>query len=371
MKAIKDQLKKYKRDSYLSETQVVVESNLPVIDCEVGYSPFGCSDLMLQMIKQVDFSRVSQYPEMFYAELLKPVLINYFEGSGITDKNIFFGHGSFNLAERIIHKLIKPTAMLGYGPQFNEIPTEMVSAGGKYLPIPIDNNFNFPLDKFTDEIENKDFSIVYIDNPNNPTGSVLSLEELKRIIEIATKNQVLVLIDEAYADFVDNEYSAINLVKQYSNIMVIRSFSKALGLAAARVGYLVVSDNLIEFYSKIDVPFEPVLISAWMAKFTLEDKEFITKIRTQSQKIKSILFNYFRTLGIGILPTNQNVSIMNLHKKDFDLFSFFSELNIKVENGAAYNQTCSFMNNSFVRLRIPKNPLDLLQRLEQNKDKIS
>ena len=177
--------------------------------------------------------------------------------------------------------------MLGYGPQFNEIPTEMEAAGGNYRPIPLMPDFQFPFQQILCQLKSKNDSMLYLDNPNNPTGYLIPMEYIECIVQEAEKNEIIVLVDEAYGDFVPDECSAINLVRKYSNLMVIRSFSKALGLAAQRVGYMAISDSLAHYYKKIDVPFEPTLVSAEMASMTLGDYDFINHVRKASCLVKN------------------------------------------------------------------------------------
>ena len=343
----------YTRDTYLFEEGQVVSSDFPVIDCEIGYSPFGCSPWMLSNIRNMDFSASDRYPEMFYAELLKPKLIERFGEAGLTPQNIFLGHGSFNLAERIIHKFVNPRSMIGYGPQFNEIPTEMEAAGGLYKPVPLSEGFIFPVGKIIDELRIGRHSMLYIDNPNNPTGFLIPLEVLKHLIATAEPVGIIVLVDEAYGDFIADEHSAFNLVREYSNVMVVRSFSKALGLAAQRIGYMAISDALVQYYSKVDVPFEPTLISAHMARLTLEDKIYIARIRNLTRECKAEIQFVLRQAGIEVLPTHSDVSILMAYKPGINLFAHFQKMGIKVEDGAAYVRTNSSMNNSFVRIRVP------------------
>ena len=103
---------------------------------------------------------------------------------------------------------------------------------------------------------NQDTEVVYIDNPNNPTGQVLPLADLETIVAQAQRQNTAVIVDEAYGDFVANENSAINLVTRYPNLAVARSFSKGWGLAGLRVGYGVIAVS----YTHLDVYKRQVFI---------------------------------------------------------------------------------------------------------------
>jgi histidinol-phosphate aminotransferase len=352
---IKPNLEDYCRDSYIKEDNN--ESKLfrgEIIDCELGTSPFGQSESVKKAVANFDFNRSVHYFDPFHSEI-KQTILEKFSGAGLEPKNIFFGHGSFNLAERVIHKLINPTGMLGYGPQFNEIPTEMVAAGGRYTPVPMKSDFKVPFSDMINAIESEPdkYSIVYIDNPNNPTGQLSRLEDIRNIATVAQKYGIITMIDEAYGDFVPDSNSAFNLVKKFKNIITLRSLSKGVGLGSFRFGYMAISDNLTKTYSKIDVPFEPCLISGVAGHAALKDNEFIENVRTRSRENKSILSNYLTSIGYTILPTHPNTTIMVVHKPEENVFSEFKEKGISVESGLEYQRTFEKFDNSFIRLRTP------------------
>src|SRR3989338_2101560 len=137
LSAVRSNIQHYELDTYLgSETKL--SSEFKAIDCATGFAQWGVSPLAIQAHKDFDPCTLAAYPEMHYKNLLKPAVLRRFKSPGLRGDCLFFGHGSFNLAERLIHKLIKPSCMVGVGPQFNEIPSEFVATGGKYHPIPLD-----------------------------------------------------------------------------------------------------------------------------------------------------------------------------------------------------------------------------------------
>lgn len=349
---IRPRLLNYTRDSYLTSSELN-STAVCDIDCSIGYSPFGSSKLMLEKMAKFNFEKVSEYGELFHEKLLKPLIQERFTGANLDADQIFFGHGSFNLAERIIHKIVLPGPVLGVGPQFNEIPSEMDAAGGSYKTISFPKDFLFPLEELESELSTGQYSMLYLDNPNNPTGQLIPLESIDRLTTLAEKFGTLVMIDEAYGDFVDDSHSAFHLVSDHTNMFVIRSYSKAMGLAGARVGYCAASKSLVGFFQKVDVPFEPSAVAAAMAGYTTEDKDYLTLVRNTTQQIKTKIMNALTAKGITVLPTHPDVSIFLAHKEGANLYNDFLEMGIRLEPGMAYKLTCSFMDNSFVRVRIP------------------
>ena len=279
----------YKRDSYIGSTPVC-SGTLPRIDCSIGSSQWGMSKRAMRTDLRIKENVA--YAEPTYENLLKPVILKRFNAKGVTRANLFFGHGSFNLAERIIHKMIEPSVMLGVGPQFNEIPSEFEAAGGRYEPVLVrPPKYEFPMEELLERIRS-DVSVVYLDNPNNPLGRAVELPALKVIAGKASRVGAILIVDEAYGDFIDDSRSAAHLVSSFDNLVVLRSLSKCLGLAAARVGYMFVSNELAEWYTQLDVPFEPALPSAILAWATLEDKEFLRKVRSTSAMEKRLMRKY-------------------------------------------------------------------------------
>jgi len=117
--------------------------------------------------------------------------------------------------------------VLGYALQFSEYITEVRVMGGfyEYMSLKKEEDFEFNYEEFIEKI-NDSYTLVYIDNPNNPTGQVISLDVIEEVTKKALEEEVIVVVDEAYGDFMDIKNSAVNL--EYPNLIVVRSFSNGL-----------------------------------------------------------------------------------------------------------------------------------------------
>jgi histidinol-phosphate aminotransferase len=342
----------YVRDTYLG-TSATYDPHFRLIDCAIGSSQYGVSEQAIAAHARHSVQANAIYPELFYDRLLKPAIMERFRGTSIPAENLFLGHGSFNLAERLIHKLIEPGTMLGVGPQFNEIPSEFVAAGGRYLPILVrEPEYALPSDELLKNM-GSGISVLYLDNPNNPLGSHVSLAQIAELARAAERYGVIVMVDEAYGDFVADSESAAYLVKNFRNLAVIRSFSKGLGLAAARVGYMFLSAPLAEAYRQLDVPFEPSLASAELAHATLSDASFITMVREKATAAKKLLAVEISIAGLSVLPTHPVTSIMTVHRAHIDVVALFASIGVSVEPGSAFRLTNPAWDDSYCRLRLP------------------
>jgi histidinol-phosphate aminotransferase len=350
------------RDTYLN--------HYAEIDCSIGSSPYGHSSEVDRAIRSLDLKSLSSYQDMYFDPNLMSEILKKWGKHNVDKSEIFFGHGIFNLIERILYKLLDTSdGMLGYGPQFNEIPSEIKLAGGSYTPIPMTSDFRFPFEGIMKELEKDNaYSLIFIDNPNNPTGQITELSKLEKIIAAAEKKGICVIIDEAYGEFMEDENSAFTILSKYSNLIVTRSFSKAYGLASMRVGYCGVSEDIVPYFRKIDVPFEPTLVSSVGATKAFSDHTFLNNVVEKVKIEKEIIIKGLEKLGISVLPTNNSVSILCIHKEGVNLVELFKKCGIKVVSGQSFNNTNSIMDDSFARLRMPGSEvkcIEIINRLEE------
>jgi histidinol-phosphate aminotransferase len=147
-------------------------------------------------------------------------------------------------------------------------------------------------------------SMVILCNPNNPTGTKIEGTEIIKIIEKAQEKNCLVLVDEAY--FGVCKETVINLVNEFSNLVVLRSFSKGPGLGGLRIGFLTSNKKIIEVLLKASSPYSVSSLSVIAALASLEDKEYTEKYISEVLKAREITLNEFKKLGIKTFPTSAN-----------------------------------------------------------------
>ena len=116
-------------------------------------------------------------------------------------------------------------------------------------------------------------------NPDSPTGNIFKMDELKNIIQTCKKNNTIILIDEAYHPF--SNITAVNLTKDFDNLIVARTYSKAWGLAGIRLGYLVATENIINFYNKIRPMYE-------VSTYSIEFAEKIMDYKKETRSVKRL-----------------------------------------------------------------------------------
>ena len=365
---IKSYLENIKLESYVKDTEDDTLSG-DIIDCSLGVNPFGFPTILKD--KNVNFFNmidINNYPEFPYSNFKKEIIYYWKDHCNLEQANVKFGTGSIGILLNINRMFVeKDTMILGYCPTFTSYVSDVKLNQGKFDGVFLkpEDNYKFNSESLMLNINN-DYSLIYIDNPNNPTGQVIPLGEIKEIIEKACDSNVCVIVDEAYGDFMDNSNSAVSLVNEFENLMVVRSFSKGFGLAGLRVGYLMTSNVLSNYYSKIDVPFTINTAGQFAAMQALKDKEFILKSRKSISEVKEVVKKTFKKMRV--LHTDNEVPIMTIEHpdKEVNLYDLFKKHNVLTESGEDFTG----LGRNFVRLRIPSKAdriVAIIEKIETNK----
>lgn len=367
---VREGLLRYTRDSYVRRSSTCESCDAPdafdggIIDCATGIFEFDPSPRVVRALSEFDVHRLDRYTPYAVERLLKRAILDRFRPVGVTEQQLFLGHGSFNLLERLIHKFLKPGMMLGVGPQFSEVPSEFAAAGGCHVSLPLlEPDASLPVSALEKELQTRSWSVLYIDNPNNPLGRAFDPATLERLAAICDRTGTALIVDEAFADYLDDAASAIHLVPRYRNLIVVRSFSKALGLAGERIGYMFLSSELARVYREIDVPYEPGIVAQTLAIETLADPAWIEQVRFEVRQAKTRIVHALSRSDIRVLPTHPDVAIMAVHRPGADLSCDFRRRGIVPLPGSNFANTHAAWDDSYCRLRVVHgDPLEILCR---------
>lgn len=193
--------------------------------------------------------------------------------------------------------------------------------GGVPVIVPL-KDFTFYLEGILSKITDKT-KLIWICNPNNPTGTMVSKEELTKFFNQVPEN-VLVAYDEAYREFVTREdypMNSIGFVKEYPNVLVMRTFSKAYGLAGLRVAYTVAHESIVETINKVRGPFNVNSLAQKAAIAALEDQDFIKEIYDLNVEGKNYLYEEFEKLGFQFPKSETNHIYVNVEKDAQEVFT--------------------------------------------------
>lgn len=273
-------------------------------------NPLGPSPKVVEAIRNFlsDPTEIARYPEGsgYY---LKNALCEHFQKRGVklSHDEIILGNGSNELIDLAVKTYIGPEdeAVIGK-PSFVVYAMSVCSQGGVAKEVPF-KEWRHDLEGMLRAITEKT-KIVFLANPNNPTGTMNSKEEFDRFIRELPEHALLIL-DEAYYEYVTNpDYpDSLRYFQEGKNILILRTFSKAYGLASLRIGYGIAKAEIIREINKVREPFNTNTVAQIAAQAALEDEEHLRKVVELNSKGKEYLYRELSKIpSIQYLPTETN-----------------------------------------------------------------
>jgi len=303
-----------------------------VIKLASNENALGASPKAVQAI-QDHLSRIHLYPDGG-AWYLKRDLARHLE---VSPENIILGNGSDEIVSIITRIFIQrgDEAIMG-DPSFLMYKIDTQLSQGEVICIPL-KNFQMDIFAVLKAITPRT-KLVFISNPNNPTGTITPKEDMKKLLQ-KVPSHVLIISDEAYYEYVDDpDYpDTISWIKKGKNIVVLRTFSKIYGLAGLRIGYAVAREKIISLLNRARPPFNVNSLAQVAARASLKDKEHLNKSRKLIKEEKEFLYNHLRRLGISFLPTQANFILIESGKKTKEIILALLKKGIIVRGMEAYN----------------------------------
>jgi histidinol-phosphate aminotransferase len=228
--------------------------------------------------------------------------------------NVVLGNGSNEIIELLCHSFLNPKAELIAAEHAFVVYKLMATLfGAKYVEVP-DPEFVHDLDAMADAIT-PETRLVFIANPNNPTGTMVGQETLDRFMARVPEH-VVVAFDEAYHEFLDDAPDVIKYIREGRNVCVLRTCSKIHGLAALRIGYGLAPRNLAEVLQKARQPFNTNAIAQAGALAALEDADHVTKTKAINKEGLAFYEAAFRERGLEFVPSVANFILVKVGEGD-------------------------------------------------------
>lgn len=234
---------------------------------------------------------------------------------GISPKNLILGAGSAEILGLMALAYFGQNkgALVAPKPTFFVLPNSVERLGSQVINVPLTSDKKHDLAKMASAIT-PNTKMVYVCNPNNPTGTKLDPAELRAFVEEISKTRI-VAIDEVYHDFI-NEPSMIPLVQTNKNVIVARSFSKVYGLAGMRIGYGIAHpdtiNNLSKYVSWAGNAISQVSLAAALA--AMNDTDFFKMSIQKNEESKQMLYTFLREKKVDFIESYANCSVFSLDK---------------------------------------------------------
>jgi len=256
-------------------------------------NPLGPSPKGLEMMKKY-IKNLHRYPEGGCYYLAKKLA----QKLKVSMDNIVFGNGSNEVLELVGRTFYEAGDEILFS-QYAFIVYKLVaqSLGAKFTEVKA-KGLGHDLDAFVKAITPKT-KIIYLANPNNPTGTMFGKKAFEKFMSKVPSN-CLVVLDEAYAEYVDDDDypSGLDYLKKYKNLIIVRTFSKIYGLAGLRVGYGIMDKQLANFMNRVREPFNVNTLAQFAALGALDDKEHVRKTKEVTNKGFALFYKLFDELGL-------------------------------------------------------------------------
>ncbi|MFN3655491.1 MAG: histidinol-phosphate transaminase [Candidatus Nitrosotenuis sp.] len=239
---------------------------------------------------------------------------------------IGIGNGSDQILDLFLSNFAsKKTKILTSNPTFGFFEERCKLYAIPTIKVPFSKNMTLNLGDFLSGVKNAD--ILYLDSPNNPTGFQFKKEEL---VELIKKFQGVVIIDEAYGEFSD--YSVVNLVKKYDNLIVVRTFSKTFGLAGLRLGYVVASKKFIDVFTRVlQYPYPLNTIAIEVGILALQrTKQIEESIRMIKEERSRIIMKLRQSSAFDVFDSKANFVLFDARGADKRIYTALLEQGISI-----------------------------------------
>ena len=269
-------------------------------------SPFSLSpQLTAAIARRIEevAKNLNRYPDRD-ATVLRTGLANFINelsGTSFTLENIWAANGSNEIIQSIFLAFGEKGA-IGFTPSYSMHPLIARVTNTSWIDGPRRSDFSLDVEIAKKEIAKAQPALTFITSPNNPTGTSLRLDEIEELAKCVTG---LLVVDEAYAEFSDED-SAVTLIDKYPHVIVIRTMSKAFSFAGVRLGYLVANSAVIEALFLVRLPYHLSAITQAAAEVALDYREdLLGNVRTliaERDRVRSEL----EALGLSVVPSKAN-----------------------------------------------------------------
>jgi histidinol-phosphate aminotransferase len=294
-------------------------------------NPLGPSPMAMEAVRKSLFE-LNRYPDAGCHDLVEKLSEKYRVGP----ENIVIGNGSDDIIGMLSTVFLNPgdEAILP-SPSFLMYEIAVKTQGAVPLPVPL-KNLSIDLDEMKRRISPRT-RMIFICNPNNPTGTIVPMDELNAFVRDLPPD-IVVVVDEAYIEFARDENcrSAVELLNIGTPVATLRTFSKAYGLAGLRVGYGIMAAEIVQFLHRVRQPFNVNSLAQIGAVAALEDQAFFEKTIRLVHDGLAFLHGELERLRIPYFPTQANFFLIDVKTNADDVFKRLLEMGVIVRSMSSY-----------------------------------
>lgn len=264
---------------------------------ESNYNIF--EEIMPEIWSRVMEEDINRYPDS-EATALRGAISRFI---GVAPGEILCGNGSDELIKMIIDSFVNPGEwVLSHSPTFSMYGMATRIAGGSYAEVETDKDFDLDVEAFLEKARKIRPKVIFLCNPNNPTGNILEKDQIRRVLK---ETGAIVVLDEAYIEFAGE--SMVDEIGQWENLVILRTLSKAFGLAGLRLGYAVAQGTIMEVLRAVKPPYNLNRISQRLGTEVLAYASHIeANIETLKRERDRMMEELVKFSDLEVFPSRSN-----------------------------------------------------------------
>lgn len=304
-----------------------------IIKLASNENPLGPSKKAVEAIKK-EADNINIYPDSA-AMLLKEGLAQKYN---LSTEEIVVGNGGEEIIKMIAQTFINSgdEAIMAL-PTFGLYATSISHMGGIPIHIPV-KNYKHDFEAFIEKV-NENTKLIFVCNPNNPLGNIMTEEEIEYLLKNIPEN-IVVVLDEAYYEYAikNPEYpDSLKILKKRPNTIILRTFSKVAGLAGVRTGYCLTSKEIVNEMTKVKGVFNANRLAQVAAVAALEDEEHIGKTVELNYESMGMMEKYFEDNNLEYIKSNSNFVFANVNMDSRIVFQKLLEQGVIIRPGYLWN----------------------------------
>lgn len=309
-----------------------------------------------ETLRRLESRAWSRYPD-FVPDRLQQKLARFAEW---TPEGVIVGNGSNGMIQALMTATITENRrVLLSEPTFAVYRQVATVSGGEVVSVPLTAEFDYDIKALIEKIETLDPDVTVICSPNNPTGRGMSEGDVRALLKAA---KGFVAVDEAYFEFTNG--SVVGLLKEHENLVVLRTFSKAMGMAGLRIGYMLAAPTVVREIKKAMLPYNLNIVSQTAAEVALEmyDKELKPLVQEMVHERERVAKELQQLPGVVIVPSEANFMLVRSSITAHELYAKLLQRGLLVRDVSG-----SPMLKDYLRISIgtPTENNTLLQAMQE------
>jgi len=316
-------------------SELVRENVKKLIPYSCARDDFKGSEGIFMDANENPYGNLNRYPDPYQKKLKKAISVY----KNVMEENIFLGNGSDEIIDLCFRVFCRPgiDKILTFTPTYGMYEVSASVNDIEVVKIPLNNSFQIDMQKVKPLLPDSKLKLIFICSPNNPTGNCMNYADVEYII---SSFNGIVVIDEAYIDFSDRP-SFLNLIGNYPNLIVMQTFSKALGLASVRVGMAFTNQRIIQYFNKIKPPYNISTINQAASLNKISRPEKVKKQVLKIKKEKTLLAEKLSEMSLAeiIYPSDANFLLVKVKNADI-VYNTLVKMNIITRNRNSVIKNC-------------------------------